>query len=303
MSISLNNKQYLSPSTIFFGQYLINHNVVDAAQLDEAVQFQHSHNRLLGQLAVEKGYMTQSQVDRTRIEQKNLDLPFGVIAVRKGYLGPDQLDDLLFSQIVNTTHVGEALVELGHLPPEELGFFLRKYNQEQEQRLQNIEDVLEKADARVFPVRAGIHALDRAFIRFVHEPVNIVSVDEKPGSYDRQWSFFIRIEMSSGRHQCIIVNLSESSALKVAGKAAQKYDSQKCSLRCLGRNLLFFTIVKRYFAANLLDHDYPVVRTRMFRNKDADDVKEERVRVSLSSAAGEFEAVFFSESNNLNSIV
>ena len=303
MSISSKANIYLSPSTIFFGQYLISQGVIDAAQLDDAVKFQHKHNRLLGQLAVEKGYLTQSQIDRIKTEQKNLDLPFGVIAVRKGYLTPDQLDDVLFSQIVNTTHVGEALVELGHLPPEKLGFFLRQYNHEQEQRLHSIENVLQKADASAFPVRAGVNALDRAFIRFVHEPVNIVSVDEKPGSCDRQWSFLIRIEMSSGRHQCIIVNLSESSALKVAGKAAQKDGGHKCSLRCLGRNLLFFTIVKRYFAANLLDHDYPVVRARMFRNKDTGAVKEECVRVSLSSAAGELEAVFFSESNNLNSIV
>ncbi len=297
MNISLNKSIYLSPSTIFFGQYLIIQGVIDTAQLDEAIKFQHKHNKLLGQLAVEKGYLTQSQVDRTKTEQKNLDQPFGIIAVRKGYMTPDQLDDLLFSQIVNTTHVGEALVELGHLPPEELGLSLRKYNQEQEQRLQNIEDVLQKTDAYSFHVRAGVHALDRAFIRFVHEPINIVSVNAKTTqNYDRHWSFLIRIEMSSDKHQCMLVNLSESIARQVAGKVAERDNGHKCGLRCLGRNLLFITIVKRYFAAHLLDNDYPVAGARMCRNKDAEVVNKECVRVSLSTAAGEFEAVYFSES-------
>ncbi len=285
----------LVPSSVFFGQYLLNQGIIDSFQLDQAIDFQQKHNKLLGELAIEKGYMSEDEVDRSKAEQKNLDLPFGVIAVHKGYMTPDQLDDLLFSQIVNTTHVGEALVELGHLPPQDLGRYLRKYNQEEAQRLQSINQTLDKIDVD-FPVKAGIHALDRAFIRFAHEHVNIVSVGEEPDSAGRAWSFMVCIEMRSRDNLCMEIKLSESNVRKIAGDSAVTKNGPGCGPRCLGRNLLFFTIVKRYFAAQLIHDQYPVDGARMLRKSDQDHSPENCVRIYLSSPAGRFEVRLFSAS-------
>lgn len=283
----------LLPSAVFFGQYLLNQGVIDGFQLNQAIDFQQKHNKMLGELAIEKGYMTESQVDKSKAEQKNLDLPFGVIAVHKGYMTPDQLDDLLFSQIVNTTHVGEALVEIGHLPPKDLGRHLKGYNQREGQRLQSINQTLDKIDVEL-PVKAGIHALDRAFIRFAHEHVHIVSVGGQPDNDGRGWSFVICVELHSRANLCMEVKLSESNARKIAGDKAAGESGQGCRFRCLGRNLLFFTIVKRYFAAQLIHDQYPVAGARMIKKSGQDHGPEECVLVYLSSPAGKFEVRLFS---------
>lgn len=282
----------VAPSSVFFGQYLLNQGVISGFQLDQAIDFQQKHNRLLGQMAIEKDYMSESQVVKSKAEQKNLDLPFGVIAVHKGYMTPHQLDDLLFSQIVNTTHVGEALVELGHLPPEDLGRHLRSYNQEEGQRLQVINQTLDQIDVD-FPVKACIHALDRAFIRFAHQPINVVSVEEQPDNVRRGWSFVICIEMHSRDHLCMEVKLSGSNVRKIAGEPAVRESREGCDASCLGRNLLFFTIVKRYLAAQLIDDQYPVAGARMIRKSNQDPGPENSVRIYLSSPAGKFEVRLF----------
>ncbi|MFP4083285.1 MAG: hypothetical protein ACLFP9_01580 [Desulfonatronovibrio sp.] len=296
MKKSLPGSTRLAPSSVFFGQYLLNKGVINSLQLDQAIDFQQKHNKLLGQMAIEKGYMTESQVEKAKAEQKNLDLSFGVIAVDKGYMTPHQLDDLLFTQIVNTTHVGEALVELGHLPPEDLGRNLKNYNQEEGQRLQAINKALDKIDVD-FPVKACIHSLDRAFIRFAHQPINVVSVEGRSDNVRREWSFVICIEMHSRDHLYMEVKLSGSNVRKIAGESDVRESGQGCGPRCLGRNLLFFTIVKRYLAAQLIDDQYPVAGARMIRKSDQDPGSVNSVRIYLSSPAGKFEVRLFAASD------
>lgn len=287
-------------STIFFGQYLLQAGIISTTQLDEAIDLQERHNRLLGQLAHSKGYLSEDQVRETAREQKILDLPFGVIALRKNFLTPKQLDDLLFSQIVSTTHIGEALVELGHLPASKLGHLLNEYTLYEQDRQQGIETGLRNLPESMVIV-AGIEALHRSFLRFAHSPTSIVALDGPPAN-DLSWSFLVWLETLDGRWVGVTTSLTERNALKIAAKLAVSEADVHCCLRCQGRNRLFFTIVKRYFAHLLKKQGIQVARTGMCKGNVADCPRlpethlpdqPEDVRVQLTSPVGPIEMRFF----------
>ncbi|WP_045216187.1 hypothetical protein [Desulfonatronovibrio magnus] len=287
------DNSYLTPATVFFGQYLLSHGIISQEQLEDAIHHQQEHNKLLGCLAVEKGYMTEEQIVKTKSEQKNLDLPFGVIALRKGYMNEDQVDDLLFSQVINTTHVGEALVELGYLHPEKLGCYLREYNNRESERMQKIKNALEHVKWPDF-VGWGIQSLDRAFIRFAGEPVSVITLDS-PSEMESNWSFLIYILLSDGRKYYVSVILSENNALRIAGQMALNLDDTLCGLRCQGKNRLFFIIVKRYLVAQMKLNGYKVQKTGLARDSKELETWQSPVRVSLSSPVGRIEVDFYCE--------
>lgn len=288
------------PNTIFFGQYLLQAGIISKTQLEEAIDLQERHNQLLGQLAHSKGYLSEEQVQETTREQKILDLPFGVIALRKNFLTPKQLDDLLFSQVVATTHIGEALVELGHLPPSDLGRLLNEYNRHEQDRQRGIEAGLRKLPESMVIV-AGIEALHRAFLRFAHSPTSIVALDGPPAD-DLSWTFLVWLETVDGRWVGVTTSLSERNALKIAAKLAVSEADVYCDLRCQGRNRLFFTIVKRYFAHLLKKQGLQVAQTGMCKGSVVAcprlpethlTTQPENVRVQLTSPVGPIEMRFF----------
>ena len=289
-----------NPNPIFFGQYLLQAEIITEAQLQEALALQERHNQLLGQLALSRGYLNEDQIRETTREQKLLDLPFGVIALRKKFLTPKQLDDLLFSQIVATTLIGEALVELGHLPASDLGRLLKEYNLHEEGRQRGIE-----ARLRALPdslvVIAGTEALHRAFLRFAHSPTTIVGLDGPPLT-DLSWTFLVWLETFDGARVAMTTSLSERNALKIAAKLAVCEADIFCGLRCQGRNKLFFTIVKRYFAHLLKKQGIQVAQAGMRKGEvDASPrlssalppERRQDVRVQLVSPVGPIEARFF----------
>ena len=289
-----------NPNPIFFGQYLLQAGIITEAQLQEALALQERYNQLLGELAFSRGYLSEDQIQETTREQKLLDLPFGVIALRKNFLTPKQLDDLLFSQIVATTHIGEALVELGHLTASDLGRLLSAYNLHEEDRQRKIE-----AGLRSLPqssvIVAGIEALHRTFLRFAHSPTTIAGLN-KPPLTDLSWTFLVWLETIDGAMVAMTTSLSEHNALKIAAKLAISETDVHCGLRCQGRNRLFFTIVKRYFAHLLKKQGIQVAQAGMRKGDVAASPRSasplppnrrEDVRVQMVSPVGPIEALFF----------
>ena len=96
-----------------FGQFLLERNVIDADQLKDALEYQRCHNRLLGKLAVEKGFLGEEDVHRIVGRQWKEDMEFGKVATGMGLLSETQRDDLLREQKSNHIALGEALIRLG----------------------------------------------------------------------------------------------------------------------------------------------------------------------------------------------
>lgn len=283
-------------SPFFFGSYLVGLGIITREQLDQAVRFQAESNKLLGQMAVEKGYLQPDQVEVILKEQKKLDFPFGAIALQKQFMTSDEMDDLLFAQMVNTTHVGEALVELGFLEPAELGRNLKKYNEFQEQRRRSIDDFLEGVR---YPrlIRSGIHALDKAFVRFAAEPVTMISTGGT-ASPAGEWSFSISCRLDSGRKMMFRIDLKDLHASKIAGPGAEREDSRLSRLCMVARNRMFFIIVKRYFTAHLECSGLRVEDSRMSQAAPGDPAPDEHVHISLSTPVGGLETLFSADPEN-----
>ena len=89
--------------------------MISVEQLREALDMMSRENLLLGQLAVEEGYLSESQANTINREQRYSDKPFGAIGVQMGLLTTDQLDQLLELQNKRRVQVGEALTSILHL--------------------------------------------------------------------------------------------------------------------------------------------------------------------------------------------
>ncbi len=99
----------------FFGQYLVNHGLINARQLDEALTVAFERNRLIGALAVQAGYLTEEQVSEIHRDQRRTDRYFGQLAIRKGWLKRQQMERLLDDQRTRNARIGDVLVELGYV--------------------------------------------------------------------------------------------------------------------------------------------------------------------------------------------
>lgn len=116
----------------FFGQFLVRTKVITVEQLRDALDMMSRENLLLGQLAVEEGYLSESQANTINREQRYSDKPFGAIGVQMGLLTNDQLDQLLVLQNKRRVQVGEALTRLSFITDDRLVQELRKFKAEAE---------------------------------------------------------------------------------------------------------------------------------------------------------------------------
>jgi CheY-specific phosphatase CheX len=119
----------------FFGQYLLEKNIIKPHELIEAVEYQNLKNLFFGEYAISKGYLTQEDVERIKNEQRHLDMKFGEIAVRLGLLTPAQVEEILTMQKNDHVFIGEALVEKGFLTRDVLERELRLFKEDQKRYL------------------------------------------------------------------------------------------------------------------------------------------------------------------------
>lgn len=118
-------------SVKFFGQYLLLDGAVTVEQLRSALELMETEHKMLGELAVESGFITLEDAGEINREQLNRDLPFGMLAVERKLLTEDQVEELLVIQNKKRLRLGEALVRLGHLDEERAESLLKAFHDEQ----------------------------------------------------------------------------------------------------------------------------------------------------------------------------
>lgn len=99
--------------TQFFGNFLLNQNLVTPEQLSHALEIKKSTRLKLGVLAMNAGYMTSVQVDEIHKTQAKVDKRFGDIAIDMNILTAMQVDELLSSQKTGYLILGQTLVDNG----------------------------------------------------------------------------------------------------------------------------------------------------------------------------------------------
>lgn len=119
--------------TAFFGQFLMDKVLVNAQQLEEAVELQKWVNMKIGQLVLEKKLLTPEQIRAILDFQKKNDFYFGEAAQKLGLLTSEQVSMLLKEQEERHIYIGESLVKLGYLTKEQLEKELAEFEIEQQE--------------------------------------------------------------------------------------------------------------------------------------------------------------------------
>lgn len=99
----------------YYGNYLLNTNIITSEQLLEALQKKSETRMKLGVLAINAGYMTAGQVENVHKQQAVKNMRIGDLAVAMGYMTNEQVDELLTSQKPGFLLLGQTLVDLGYL--------------------------------------------------------------------------------------------------------------------------------------------------------------------------------------------
>ncbi len=99
----------------YYGNYLLNTNIITSEQLLEALQKKNETRMKLGVLAINAGYMTAGQVENVHKQQAVKNMRIGDLAVAMGYMTNEQVDELLNAQKPGYLLLGQTLVDLGFL--------------------------------------------------------------------------------------------------------------------------------------------------------------------------------------------
>lgn len=101
--------------TQFFGNYLLNKNLITPEQLMDAMKDRKNTHLKLGVLAIHSGYMTSEEVELIHMKQTHVDKRFGEIAIEEGLLTSTQVDMLLGAQKPDFLFLSQSLVDKGYL--------------------------------------------------------------------------------------------------------------------------------------------------------------------------------------------
>lgn len=114
----------------YFGQYLLNRELISREQLTIALNDQQSVHVKFGVIAVDEGFMTASQVEEVHEKQKQVDKRFGEIAIDFGYLTTNQVEALVANQKQNHLFLAQAIIDRAYMTIEQFGEALKAYKKE-----------------------------------------------------------------------------------------------------------------------------------------------------------------------------
>ena len=115
----------------FFGQFLVENNLVSREALLSAIELQEQKNLKLGEMAISLGYATAIDIERAHNAQLSRDMRLGDLLVEMGILTISQLNDIVTRQQNTHLYIGEALVRVGALNNEQLQKHLEAFKQDQ----------------------------------------------------------------------------------------------------------------------------------------------------------------------------
>lgn len=97
----------------YFGNYLLEKNLIKPEELKMVLEEQQSVKVKLGVLAIDAGYMNAEQVDKIHQLQVAKDQRFGELAIVEGLINENQLTALLNAQKKSNSVLGQILIEKG----------------------------------------------------------------------------------------------------------------------------------------------------------------------------------------------
>ncbi len=242
-------------ATKFFGQFLLEHRLIDKNQLLEALAFQRANNPLLGEIAVEHGFLSMEQAKKVNQRQQAEDARFGDIAVNMKFISVEQLQQLIGLQKQGRKFFGEVLVELGHLSQEELSDQLEAHHSEQTLALAQIQSAI-KQHGNTYNINAlaGIacRLSQRALATQAHFQ-GLGAIDELPYASDEYFLSSITIE--SVRDLTITLACQEQVMTDIACRLIKIPSDEVDSELAWDASGEFLNLVAGYFAKETIPDD------------------------------------------------
>lgn len=113
--------------TQFFGNYLLEKQIINSEQLLEALRHKHDTAQSLDSFAISSGYMTAEEVEDVHNMQTIKDVEFVRLALHMGYLTISQASELEEAQHFGYLLLGHAVIELGFCTQEEMSKIITDY--------------------------------------------------------------------------------------------------------------------------------------------------------------------------------
>lgn len=114
----------------FFGNYLLENDLVTKKELSEVLAAQDKARVKLGVLAVNLGFMAADEIDKVHEKQATEDKLFGELAVELGYLTEDELEEVLSTQKKEHLLMSQTLVDKGFMTLQELEKAIADYKED-----------------------------------------------------------------------------------------------------------------------------------------------------------------------------
>jgi CheY-specific phosphatase CheX len=159
----------------FFGQWLVEREVITPEQLLEATELQNSKNITLGEAAISLNYLNTAQVERINIDQQRQDRRFGELAIEKNLINEAQMQELLALQKETNIFFGEAITRLGFLSEEQVEQELQGHKQSQLEHANLLQTSFEEVK-EAETVRSFVDVTVKIFTRMIQQTVKIESI-------------------------------------------------------------------------------------------------------------------------------
>ena len=104
----------------FFGQFLVENNLVSREALLQAIELQGQKNQNFGELAISTGYVTREEIEHAHNAQLSRDMKLGDLLVKMGIMTIKHRDEIVTHQQNTHLYIGEALVQVGALSSDQL---------------------------------------------------------------------------------------------------------------------------------------------------------------------------------------
>ena len=183
----------------FFGQYLLEKNIIKPHELMKAVEYQEQRYTDFGDCAIEKGYITKEELVKLKRKQKEVDMRFGEIAIKLHILTPEQVNEILETQKSDNIYIGEALAKNGFLTMDEIDRELALFREDQHE-YSTKDELIPEGVKNPEIVKEIVVLTEKLFNRVVRLKAKIgnglISYNE-PGE-----SFLIVSIALNGDHQC-----------------------------------------------------------------------------------------------------
>ncbi len=136
----------------YFGEYLMESNLITKSQFDDIVEYQQSLRVKLGTIAVTENLLTQKQADEINSLQTKMDKRFGDIAVGQGYLTESQVVHLLNQQGNPYLQFIQALLDKASMPLSVISEHILEFQKKNEFTNDELESIKSGDIDRIIPL-------------------------------------------------------------------------------------------------------------------------------------------------------